>query len=116
MSDTDDRIVEMQFNLQDGLHPFDKIEKNALMIPTKDIPVTAVINGKKMEVGKAHIDPETHILTTRLDPDSPAARIWLDSTQDLNGSAFSRVGLVSISEVTFQHEVGNEDLGTTPTS
>lgn len=118
MSETDDRTIEMTFDARElvkaGLEPFEVLGENArLMIPSGDLPVMAMINGKKMEVGRAHIDPETNILTTKLDSDLPASKIWLDSIKGSGAYSAGNAGLVAISEVTFQEEAGDEDLGTT---
>lgn len=103
-------MSEMQFHLPDAL-PFNTVIAKDAMIPTKDIPVHAVVNGRKMRVGTAHVNPETLIVTTKLDDDNEAAKIWLGHIQDLPRDDLLKAGLVSISELTFQTEVqeANDD-------
>lgn len=100
----DKESTTASFDLRDAV-PFNTVIAKDAMIPTKDIPVHAQVNGRKMRVGTAHVNPETMIVTTKLDDDNEAAKIWLNSVRQMTGPGMLRCGLVSISELTFRTEV-----------
>jgi hypothetical protein len=100
-----ENMSELKFNLNDAV-PLDTIvAKDAMLMPTTGIPVHAMINGRKMRIGTAHVDPETMIVTTVLDDDNEATKIWFDNVSMQSGPDAWRAGLVSISELTLQTEV-----------
>lgn len=61
---TNDLRDEMAANVPEGY-----ILSKDVVFPDKEVPITAVINGKKVEVGKGRVDPETGIFTGKLDDD-----------------------------------------------
>lgn len=103
----EDRILEMQFKLGPitreqikGLMPFDDIAAAKLAIPQQDIPVHATVNGKKVKIGTAHVDPETKIVTTKIDKDNVHAQIFLDNVWHTTEGKYSLAGIVQVSELT----------------
>ncbi len=96
--------VELQFDISDQFIEFSEVAAAKLMMPTTDLPVKAKVNGRMFEVGRAKINPETMVLTTRLHEDSEPAQIWLKSIKSGSGYNIGDAGFVQISEVTFVQE------------
>jgi hypothetical protein len=90
----------------EGLMPFDEIAAARLAIPQQDIPVCAVVNGLKVQIGVAHIDPDTKIVTTKLNEDHPYTKIWLENHHRTLESQHHLAGIVQVSELTLIVEVG----------
>lgn len=102
--------ISVGFDIRDGLPPGYILGDSAVFLPAEDVPVYAHINGKKMLVGKGHLDPETFIFTTVLDDveDNPAAGIWLDSIKASFGE-LSTDGFARVSEVTLDKPASSEE-------
>lgn len=108
----DDRIVEMKFDgraaIEGQLLPFEKLHENALAIPQKDVPVMATLNGKKVQIGTGHIDPQTLIFTTKIDETLPYARIWFERVHGTNEGKHMLAGIMQVSEVTMIADVDTD--------
>ena len=62
----------MTDEIQGNLKPY--LEESAcIRAPEGFIPVTAIIDREKVQIGKGTLDPKTGVFTTVLDTDSPDA-------------------------------------------
>lgn len=87
---TNDLRDEMAANLPEGY-----ILSKDVVFPDKEIPITAVVNGKKVTVGKGRIDPETGVFTGQLDeePNGSIVRGQIES------GSFSYNPFLNVSEL-----------------
>lgn len=97
--------IELNFSLADGLMPFDEITEAKLAIPQQDIPVYAKVNGEKVQIGTAYVNPDTKIVTTKLDKDNEHTKIWLGNHHHTFESRYHLTGIVQVSELTLITEV-----------
>jgi hypothetical protein len=71
------------------------MQEAQMAIPDRPIAVMAEINGKRVQIGTGHINPETLIFTTKLDDDSPYTEILLARAKERGDYS----GWVNVSQV-----------------
>lgn len=90
-------------DINEALPPHTRLSSQ-LTVNEGPIPITAMVNGKKMRVGEGTLDPETGIFEGRFDSDNVAANIVRERLNDSNSrasTAFSvhQVKRISVDEV-----------------
>lgn len=95
------KTYDFSFRMQDAL-PLGYMIDADCAVPTTPVPVYAMVDGKKMQIGEGTIDPKTFLFSAKVDGSDAGKKVmeYIRGTRDKEGK--TGAGMIEVSEVTLK--------------